>query len=793
MKNNIFFITIIILLFFFKNAHSEQFEFETSDIEIVDGGNIVYASNGKAISIKNNLEIQAQKFEYFREKELLIAFDGTATLKLENLKIEFNKITIDQKKFLIIAKNNVKIIDIDKKITFESNSIIFDQKSKILTSKTDSILKDKYKNNFLTKSFEYNLNDNILKIAKAKFFDQEKNKFEIDLAYINTVSNKLFGKDVTLNLNNKSFNKDNEPRLKGRSITHDNNITEISKGVFTTCKKRDKCPPWELSAEKIKHDKKNQEIKYKNAWLKVYDIPVVYFPKFFHPDPTVDRKSGFLIPSLKNSPNSSGYLSLPYYKVISENKDFTFTPRLFLEDKLLLQTEYRQKNKNSSHIGDLGYFFEKDKDSKSHLFYKLNKQIDLLNFDNSTFDLKVERTSNDTYLKRNKLNSPLISNTDVLENSLNFNMSRDDLSINTELRSYESLDKEKSDRYEFILPKIDIIKKFTSNDLNGDLYLSSSNFITNYETNIFEKVNINNLVYNSDPKISNLGFYNNFDFLVKNVNSDTQNSSNYKKNTNNYISSLFQLNSNMPLIKESNSFQNILKPKLSLKISPNNTKDISSNETRLDVNNLFNLERTTPNDTVEGGISLAYGNDFSIFDKRSSIEIFSLKLANNLRFEDNEDLPSTSQIDQKTSNFFGEIAYTPNTKFNTKYSFSRKNNLTEISHENFQTEISLNNFVTTFDYLNENNTFEKNSYLKNTTKYNFDNSNNISFSTRRNKKTNLTEYYNLIYQYKNDCLAASIEYNKDYYNDRDIKPEESVFFKLTIIPFGETSTPNLKN
>ena len=50
-----------------------------------------------------------------------------------------------------------------------------------------------------------------------------------------------------------------------------------------------------------------------------------------------------------------------------------------------------------------------------------------------------------------------------------------------------------------------------------------------------------------------------------------------------------------------------------------------------------------------------------------------------------------------------------------------------------------------------------------------------------------------MYQYKNDCLAASIEYNKDYYSDRDIKPEESIFFKLTIIHFGESSSPNLKN
>ena len=47
----------------------------------------------------------------------------------------------------------------------------------------------------------------------------------------------------------------------------------------------------------------------------------MYFPKFFHPDPTVDRKSGFLIPTIKNSPNSDNYLSVPYFQVVSLNKD----------------------------------------------------------------------------------------------------------------------------------------------------------------------------------------------------------------------------------------------------------------------------------------------------------------------------------------------------------------------------------------------------------------------------------------------------------------------------------------
>ena len=66
------------------------------------------------------------------------------------------------------------------------------------------------------------------------------------------------------------------------------------------------------------------------------------------------------------------------------------------------------------------------------------------------------------------------------------------------------------------------------------------------------------------------------------------------------------------------------------------------------------------------------------------------------------------------------------------------------------------------------------------------------FQQEKIKEKNLTEYYNFMYQYKNDCLAASIEYNKDYYSDRELKPEESILFKLTIMPFGEAVSPNLR-
>ena len=76
-------------------------------------------------------------------------------------------------------------------------------------------------------------------------------------------------------------------------------------------------------------------INYENAWLKIYDKPVFYFPKFFHPDPTVKRQSGFLMPTFASSNSAGSAFTLPYFHVISTNKDLTLSPRLYSKNKIL--------------------------------------------------------------------------------------------------------------------------------------------------------------------------------------------------------------------------------------------------------------------------------------------------------------------------------------------------------------------------------------------------------------------------------------------------------------------------
>lgn len=794
MKNNIiiFFLFSIILN---TNLFAKEFIFKTSEIQILQNGDFIKATNGKAVSSGDNIEIEAASFEYKKKLNVLKAFNGIANIKSDNIQIVFEEIKIDQNKSIISTKNKTKIIDLGNKMILQTDFVNYDISKKVLFSDYNSTLKDNSNNTFIMESFNFDKNKNILKVKGLELNDFEKNNFKTDLAYINTETKKLFGKDIEINLNNKSFNKDNEPRLKGRSVSNDDNFTEIKKGIFTTCKRNDSCPPWQLSAENIQHDKKKQIINYKNAFLKVYDVPVFYFPKFFHPDPTIDRKSGFLIPTLTESSNSGNYLSLPYFKVISESKDLTFTPRLYASDKILLQTEHRQVTNNSKSIADFSFFVEKDKSSKNHFFYNLEKNLNFDYFDETNLNVRIEKTSNDTYLRLNNLKSKIIKSSTVLENSFNLDMYSEDFSIDANVKIFEDLDKNKSDRYEFILPQINFTKKIENEtNLNGDFTLYSQNLIKNYQTNIFEKININDLIFNSYPKVTKNGFYNNYEFILKNSNSDTQNSSSYKKGENYYMGGLFQFNSSLPLIKENQNFQNIINPKISIKMSPNHTKNQNNSFTRLDVNNVYGLNRLASSDSLEGGISLTYGSEFKRVNRENSRENLVFKIANNTRLNENIDLPTNNQMGQKTSNFFGEISYDPNEFFTTKYNFSTKNDFNEFTYENFMTKFNLNKFETSFDYINENDKDDKVSYLKSELKYNFNDSNNISFSTRENKEKDLTEYYNLIYQYKNDCLAASIEYNKNYYDDRDIKPQENIYFKLTIMPFGQiASTPNLKD
>jgi len=764
MKNNyVYFKFLFLFIVIFSNiSFASELTFKTSEIDYLNSGNIINAKDGVAISTEDNIKIKAKQFQYNK---------NLSTIK---------------------AQGNVEVNDSLRNVLIKSENITFNTETKMIESKTTSSIEDTLGNLFLSKNFTYTMNDGLIKMTDVKFTDREKNVLKFNTAFFNTVSNKFIAKDVSIDFNGTSFRDGNEPRLRGNSISLDNENTIVTKGVFTTCKRNDDCPPWELSAKEIRHNKKKKIIYYKDAWLKIYDVPVLYFPRFFHPDPTAKRQSGFLAPSFSGSSSIGSSLNIPYYWVVDDNKDMTIRPRYYSNKKLLLQSEYRQVNATSAFDADFSIMNEKNIGSKSHFFTKIKKNLNLSSLIKSELDLKLQLASNDTYLKTHKISSPLVSSNNLLNSSIGFKGATESLTIETNFQVFENLTKKKSDRYEYIYPNYRLEKKLENNfDLNGNFIVGSSGFLKKYDTNVSEKNIVNDLTFNSYPKFTETGFINSYNVLIKNYNTDAKNSTVHKNKSKNKFAAITEYNSSYPLKRVGNNYDNIIKPLLSLKFSPNKSEDRTNDDRRINFDNIFSIDRIASSSTVESGASLTYGTEFLTINK-SYREIFSAQIANSIRNKEDKNLPQNSGLWRKTSDIVGGLNFNPNSFLNINYDFSLDENLSDNTYQKLDAAIQIDNFATIFGYLNESNGNKNESYLSNTSTYKINNNNNLIFDTRKNKETNLTEFYNLIYQYRNDCLIAAIEYNKDYYSVRDLKPEENIFFKLTIIPFGDATSPTLR-
>ena len=67
----------------------------------------------------------------------------------------------------------------------------------------------------------------------------------------------------------------------------------------------------------------------------------------------------------------------------------------------------------------------------------------------------------------------------------------------------------------------------------------------------------------------------------------------------------------------------------------------------------------------------------------------------------------------------------------------------------------------------------------------------LSLKTKRNLITSSSEYYDLSYEYINDCLRAGLVYRREFYEDSELETENSLMFKITLIPFGDIDTPSI--
>ena len=802
MLNKILILFIIILNnFIFSNSFSnDQLNFDVTEIEILDGGNKIKGKKRGTITTNNGIIISADEFEYNKINNILSA-NGNIKIedKLNNYNILSENVTYfkNSEKIEINGKSNSLIYS---KYNFKTEDIIILRDQLIIKSdKAATIIDEKNQTLYEISKFSYSIKDEILKGEKifinTKFNQPFSDKYFFKSAIFNLKDQSYIAQDININLKKDIFgNKENDPRFKGVSSSSKDGITTIDKGIFTSCKKNDKCPPWAVQAKKVTYDKNKKQIIYDDALVKVYDIPIIYFPKFFHPGPTVKRQSGILIPHINNSNILGSSLQIPYFHVISDNKDLTFKPTIFDKSIFMFQNEYRQQNKRSFFITDFnitdGYKSKKDNEEKTliHLFSKFESDLDFENFIESSLNISVQKVNNDTYLKvfdTNIVDTDLKPvNFDTLTSEIELDLEHEKFAFNTGFTAYENLSKQNSDRYQFVLPHYNLSTNFFNNNNFGSFdFLSQGDNILK-DTNDLRSRMINNLNIQSYDFFSNNGFKNNLNYFLKNTVTAGKDNTEYDSSPQIKFMNIIEMQSSFPLVKIDDEYINFINPKLSLRYNPTEMKTYSNENRRINNDNIFNINRLGLIDTLESGKSLTLGIDYKKEKLNDINKYFEVNLGTVLRTKSNNKIPSNSTIDQKNSNYFGKLTNSFNDNISLDYEFSVDNDLKHIEYNSIGATISKNNFVTTFNFIEENGAIGSSNILENTTTFNFDEQNFIVFRTRKNREIDLTEYYDLIYEYKNDCLVAGIKYNKTYYSDRDLEPSEDFMFSITLIPIS---------
>ena len=863
MKNKFFYIICFALSFFTSQSlnSNEIFNFNVTEIEITEEGNLfkgknggeAYTNDGISIMAKNfeynksllylkatdeveykdekkNIIIKADQISYFKNEEKIFAkgnvlvlekdknleikaddvsvfkVDETITAngnvyyrdKINEIEIKTDKITYLQKIDKIFTKGKT-YAEIQSKYKFNSNDVHFLKRDMKLSSSKKTTILDKKNSLYELDSFNYEINNEFLKGKNVKIIEnskvpiEETNTYFFESGFFD-LKNKVFNTGETkISLKKNIFDRsDNDPRLYGISSNYRDGITTVKKASFTSCSKNNKCPPWHLEASEIKHDKNKKQLIYENSILKFYDFPIIYFPKFFHPDPTVERQSGFLIPKLNNSNILGSSFNIPYFKVISENKDYTVIPTFFSNNSMMIQNEYRQENKDSSLIADFGLVnnFKSTETNKkkniSHLFANFKKKLNFDEFLNSDLNIFIERTNKDTYLKvfsdnlyENKIKP---KNPDILNSGFDVFLEKENFSFTGGVNVYEDLTKIHSDRYQFVLPYYNYSQNSLSTKFGSLGLTSKGDNILDNTNNVKSRI-INDLNFSFNDKIfETIPIKNNFNLYFKNLNSLGKNVDKYKSSPQIELQSLFEINSELPMIKNAENFKEILMPKLSLRINPGDMKNHSTDERTINANNIFSINRLGIDDSFESGSSITLGIDYKKENIKNTENYLEFKIATVFRDDIENNIPTQTTLNKKNSNIFGAIDYSLSENFIIDYNYAIDNKFENFKYNSIGLDLSLNNFITEFRYIEEDSDLGNTNVFENTTKYLFDEKNTLIFKTRRNREINITEYYNLVYEYKNDCLTAGIRYNKSYYEDRDLKPTENLMFTISFFP-----------
>ena len=226
---------------------------------------------------------------------------------------------------------------------------------------------------------------------------------------------------------------ENQLELQAREMERIGGITAELRGVAaTSCITCDTRPPlWQIRASAVRHDTQKRIVHFKNAQVRLADIPILYLPRLRIPDPSLKRAAGFLVPSIRSTSRLGTGVVIPYFIPIGTDKDITLTPYLSPQTRTL-EVRYRQVVKNGSFTFD-GAISDDDLDTSALRAYgRIIGNFNVLN--GYKLGFKLQSVSDDAYVGDYQLDT-----SETMESSVKLERTQDDQYQEFSLSNYQSL------------------------------------------------------------------------------------------------------------------------------------------------------------------------------------------------------------------------------------------------------------------------------------------------------------------------------------------------------------------
>jgi LPS-assembly protein len=475
---------------------------------------------------------------------------------------------------------------------------------------------------------------------------------------------------------------DEDVRIAANAATRrEGRWTVFEKAVYSpcpiTCERPDAKPLWQVRARRVVHDLQKRTLTYEHAVLEFLGVPVAWTPWFSHPDPTVERRTGFLAPAIGSDTELGLTLETPFYIDLAPNRDLTVTPGLATKQGPTLKLELR----DLEHFGrtDIGGSIAWAQEHRRRPGDPRRKTLrghvegrgDYALADRDRFGFEFALASDNTYLDTFDL-----SDEDVLTERLYFERHGAHSFASAELLGFQGLrDTDDQDRIPFALPLFEYRRRGGPGPAEG--YWDAGIDIAS----LFRTQGVDSQRFSAEAsyEIPRLGRFGDVWQLraslrgdLYRIDGDPETGSGGAEQVTGRILPRAELSWSWPLVGATGSWDHLVEPQAGLfyDLPGGNDPDIPNEDSlsfEFDETNLFAASRFTGFDRVEEGLRFAWGL------RTTSIGPGGFRMSGMigqlLRFDSGDPFPANVGLEGRYSDLVGRLEIRPSPLFDASYRF----------------------------------------------------------------------------------------------------------------------------